>query len=289
MPATPWFTSSTPPLSQLGATIGRGLPSAGTGTPTNPTALPQPGQPPPDYTELFTNIQKQQQAEADRTYSLNRSKLDNEYNIARRQAKTAEEALAIDREYKQAATALARDRLTEDSRQFNMSFGEGQRQFDATLGLNQAKLGYDLIGTAAQLRGADNYFQASNFSRGVAAQPGTATFLDALRNNTSLAAFGAQAGSPDAVSLGSITGRLLGGGNAGADDSYLGSIHGIAAQGGHRLGAGRWEELSPTEQRLFLSGLEAPDAQGKAFDAPTFLDQHRKSRIANNYANTRAA
>ena len=264
------FNASTSAVDQLGQVFD------GTARYNNPQQAGMSQDQFQSLSDTFTNIQANLQTQADRTYKLNRDKLDNEYSIAKRQARTAEESLQIDREYKQAATALARDRLTEDSRQFNMSFGEGQRQFDANLGLNQAKLGYDLIGTAAQLRGPADYFQASNFSRGVAAQPGTATFLNALRDNTNLTGFGAQAGTPTPVSLGSLMGKLTGqGGNDGAD-AYQASIGGIGARGAHRLGAGALENLTDTERQLFYSGLDA-----SGYDTPTFLDQYKRSRIGN--------
>ena len=64
-----------------------------------------------------------------------------------------------------------------------------------------------------------------------------------------------------------------------ADAGYLGQIHAMGAQGGGKVGAGQWEQLTPTEQQLFLSGLKTTDANGVAYDPATFLDQWRRSRI----------
>lgn len=187
--------------------------------------------------------------------------------------------------YQDAQAQNIADRLAFDRENAAADRAQRESEFARTFGLNQARLGYDLIGTAANLRGPSNYFQASNYARGVAAQPGTSTFLSALQNNTRLADFGRQAGAPDAETLGSLTAKLGGGGAnpggaaTGTDDSYLRQIHAIAARGGGQLGAGQWEQLTPTEQKAFLSGLEAPDELGKAYDADTFLSQWARSRI----------
>lgn len=260
----PIFVSGTPTLQQLGATFGS---AAQSGMTDEQFA---------NLKSMFDNVQAQAQADADRTYSLNKAKLDNEYSIARQQAKTQQQQNDIDREYKQAATVLAQQRLQEDHNQYQQTFGENQRQFDATMGLNQAKLGYDLVGTAAQLaQRPEDYFMAANYARGVAAQPGTATFLDALKNNAHLTGFGAQAGTPTPGSLGGLLGKLGGTGTPGAD-SYLASIGQIGQAGAGKLGAGALENLTSTERSLLASGLGA-----NGYDTPTFLDQYARSRIGN--------
>lgn len=197
------------------------------------------------------------------------------YRVSMANAKTQREQMQASREYQQGQLQNLRDRLAFDR--------EVQAQ---NLGLNQAELGYKLIQTGASLRGPENYFQASNYARGVAAQPGTATFLSALQNNAKLAGYGAQAGAPTAASLNGMTASFLGQPGAGAgagagSDSYLKQIHAVAAAGGHKVGAGKWEQMTDTERKLFLSGLEAPDEQGNAYDADTFLSQLRNSRIGN--------
>jgi hypothetical protein len=214
--------------------------------------------------------------QADRGLDQRADEIENSYRISLMQARTAQDAQRATAEYQQAQTQLARDRLAWD------------REY------GQAGLGMRMVETAANLRGPENYFQASNLARGYAGMSGTPAFLSALRNNTSLAGFGAQAGAPDAESVGSIMSKIGGGpGASGATtattDGYLNQIHGIAAQGAHKIGAGQWESLTPTEQSVFLSGLEAPDAAGKAYDKDTFLSQWRNSRIGQGVAGSRAA
>lgn len=211
----------------------------------------------------------------DATFDQKDRELAQNYKINMANARTQRDQMKATREYQNGQLQNLRDRLAFDR--------EKQAQ---DLGLQQATLGYELIKTGATLRGPENYFQASNYARGVAAQPGTATFLSALRNNAQLAGYGAQAGAPTAASLNGMTASFLGQPGAGAGagggaDSYLKQIHDVAAAGGHKVGAGKWEQMTDTERKLFLSGLEAPDEQGRAYDADTFLSQLRSSRIGN--------
>jgi len=273
-----WFTSSTPVLSQLGATIGRGLSS----TNTQSTAA---------QTRDIENVLREQARQADRDYSLKKQDLDRQYSIAKQSARTAKERNEIDKWYNQQQVEIAKQRLAEDSRQFNERLAFDKQVQAEQLGLSQAKLGYDILGQQAALRGPEDYFAASNYSRGVAAQPGTATFLNALRDNSKLAAFGAQSGVPDAVSVNSLSAKLggpqlipgTGAGTASAGTSDVDALHsqiqGIGAAGAHKLGAGSLERLTDTELKLLQSGLGMAGPDGKAFDVPTFMDAYRRSRI----------
>ena len=225
-----------------------------------------------------------------------KEQIQNQYKIALMNARNQNEVAEANRKYQEAQVQLARDRLQFEREQQAQEFG-----------LKQANLGYNLIGTLAQLRGPSNYFAASNLARNTAAQPGTSTFLNALQNNSRLAGFGAQAGAPQAETYNTLTAKLTGqdtgtgagggaattgqagvagslttGGRNAEDNAYLNQIHGIAARGAHRLSAGTFEQLSPTEQQLFLSGLETADENGNAYDAATFLDQYRRSRIGQS-------
>lgn len=265
--------STTPVLSQLGATIGRGVtPAPGVPGAANGTYQPI------DYTDVFNNIQQQQQQQADREYQLNRDKLDQDYKTAKLNAKTARERNEIDKWYNQQQVKIAQDRLAFE-----------QDSFNKTHGLNQAKLGADLVGTLANLSGPANYFKAADYARGISSMPQTAGFLSALRDNTGLTAFGQQGGIPEAESYGSLLGKLGGGNGAGGtladtgaagwtpDGNNLATIAGIGARGAHKLGAGSLESLTDTERKLFTAGL------GEAgLDANTFLDQYARSRIGNS-------
>lgn len=233
-------------------------------------------------TSALDQIQKDASAENarrwDQTFNQKADEIEKTYRVNMMNARTNADAQRATAQYQRDQTQLARDRLAFDR--------ETQAQ---EFGLKQANLGYNLVNTAANLRGPSNYFQASNYARGVAAQPGTSTFLSALQNNTRLADFGAQAAAPDAETLGTLSAKLTGGTDLSGDDGYLDQIHAIAARGGGQLGAGTWEQLSPTERKLFLSGLEAPDSLGKAYDADTFLSQWRRSRIGQGFGTSKAA
>jgi hypothetical protein len=75
--------------------------------------------------------------------------------------------------------------------------------------LAKAKLGFDLVSTAASLKGPADYVQQANYSRGIS-NNGGAAFLSALQSNARMAGYGAQQGTPDAESLDSLTSKLTG-------------------------------------------------------------------------------
>lgn len=275
--ADSWFLG-TNPLNQLGNTIGR--------TPTG-AALPSVSQ----AQQQQSNAAQAQALEAyfaeerrrwDADYSQKQKNIDNQYDLARRSAKTAEAAQALDDWYKRESAALARERLTQDKYEFDKTHELDVQKF----GLDQAKLGYDLIGTAAQLRGPENYFAAAEYARGVSGNPQTSTFLSALQNNTKMADYGAQGGLPNPETLGTLTAKLNAGGNAVTDNSgnYLAQVGNIAAKGAHQLGPGSLESLTDTERSLFGSGLDE-----LGVDKATFLDQYRRSRVGQGIAGVRAA
>lgn len=273
----PWFVSggqpvyTSDPMNMLGQTIGSGVTPASPAMSTAATAAMNDA--------IMTEMRRQWDAD----HQQKQQQLDQNYEIAKRNAATAEEAREIDRWYREQSMKLERDRMAQEDRHFGQNLEQRRYEFGETMGLNRAKLGYDLIGTAAQLRGPADYFQAANYARGVAGAPETATFLSALQNNSRMAGFGGQAGLPDKETLGTLTAKLQGGGNPN-EGNYLAQIGNIAAKGAHRLGGGALEQLTPTEQQLFASGLGEIGV-----DVPTFLSQYRRSRIGNRFSNASAA
>ncbi len=262
-----WFVSGNP-MNQLGQTIGRSpngqmLPSVAANAQQASNAA---------NAAALEAYYAEERRRWDATYQQNQTRLDRDYEIQRQNAETAEEAAALDKWYKRESAALARERLRED-----------KYQFEQTHALNQAKLGYDLVGTLAQMRGPDNYFQAANYARGVSGNPQTATFLTALQNNTGMSDFNAQGGLPDPVSYNSMVGRLTGQANP-SDGNNLAAIGNIAAKGAHQLGAGSLERLTDTERKLFTSGLDS-----LGIDTPTFLNQYTRSRIGQGTAGSKVA
>lgn len=257
---------------------------------------------------IYSRASSEDARRFDTQQSLQKQQIDNQYKIAMQQARTQQDVAEANRWYQEQQVQLSRDRLAFDDRTQQQEFG-----------LKQANLGYNLINTQANLSGPSNYFAASNSARNIAAQPGTSGFLSALQNNTRLAGYGAQGAAPQAETLATITAKLTGadggatgqsaasgvavdasggatgnygvttGGRNAEDNAYLNQIHGIAQRGAHRIGAGQWEQLSPTEQKLFLSGLQTADEQGNAYDPETFLDQLRRSRIGQGLGASRAA
>lgn len=292
-----WFLGSNP-MNQLGNTIGR----SATGL-TLPSAQQQQ-QGNAATAQALEAYFKEERRRWDSEYKQKQTQVDNQYELAKRSAKTAEAAQALDDWYKRESAGLARERLAQDRFEFektnelaNKQFGQqqyeftanlGQRQseFDRTFGLDQARLGYDVTNMGAQLRGPENYYQAADFARGVAGQPETATFLNALQNNTRMADFGAQGGLPNPETLGTLQAKLTGGNSAGNayHDNTLASIGNIAAKGAHQLGAGSLESLTDTERSLFSSGLDK-----LGIDKATFLNQYGRSRVGQGLGSSRAA
>lgn len=242
----------------------------------------------------------------DATLQVQQDTLKNNYAVSMANAKTTQEQQKLTAEYQRAQIDLAKQKFQFDQQVSSRDFGQRQYEFGANLGQRQhefdtntdiqrAQIGNTLVGTLAGMRGAENYFQASNYARGIAAEPGTAGFLSALQSNTRLPGYGAQAGAPDAMSYGGLVGKLTGGmgqggvGSASTNDGYVSQIHNIAASGAQALAPGSWERLSPDEQKLFLSGLEAPDEQGHAYNSSDFLSQYYRSRPGQGIAGSRAA
>jgi hypothetical protein len=260
MTSPSWYLSGTAPLNQLGATMGVGV-------------MPQSQFNNPAYTQWLNDQAEEQRRQADQDYGLRKQALDEQYDISKMNAKSTSERNALDKWYQEQQVQLAQQRLAMEDRQFNQTFGENQRQFNTTTGVG-------LLGTLANLRGPANYYQASEYARGVSRMPETPTFLAALQNGAKLAGFGAQGGLPTPESYGTLAAKLGGdptGGTGGpSQDNSLAAIGNIAAKGAGQLGAGALEQLTPTEQSLFTSGLDK-----LGIDTPTFLDQYRRSRISN--------
>lgn len=287
---SPWYVSSTPPLFQFGAAFD------GTARANNPQQfVPQTA----EQMELARRYLTQQKADADRAFKQKQDQIDNDYKLARQNARTALERTKIDKWYQEESIKNAQARLAEEGRQFDQRLAFDREVQAQNFGLNQAKLGYDLLNMQAQLRGPADYFAASNLARGAAAQPGTSTFLTALQNNAKLAGFGAQAGAPDAATVNGLAAKMGGGqimpgtGGGAPDTGGVDALHreiqNIGLQGAHKLGAGALEQLTPTELALLKGGLETAGPDGKAFDFATFMDQYRRSRIGQGLGNAAAA
>lgn len=96
-------------------------------------------------------------------------------------------------------------------RQFEYDTGrEDQRyEFDTNTGLKRAELGYNLLDTQARLQqNPEDYWYAADLARGAAEMPETATFLSALRGNTTLPGYGQQGGLAPVGSLQGVEQRL---------------------------------------------------------------------------------
>lgn len=272
-----------------------------------------PGMPPGYSTnansKFLDDYAEEQRRQFDQNYGLQKQQLDQQYAISKANAKTASERNAIDKWYDGQQIQLAQQRLAEESRQFNTTTG------------------YNLVNTLAGLKGAANFWQASNFSRGVANLPGTPGFLAALQSNTSLtpSSYGAQAGSPTPESYSTLLAKLggdtSGGTNTGGGTTTNQALANLsiapggapAAAGGAAAPATASMGNSQTDAALAsIRAIGARGAQGLApgsleslsptefslftggldqagFDSPTFLKQYANSRVGNSYGMGAAA
>lgn len=175
----------------------------------------------------------------------------------------------VDKWYKEAQVALARDTLIEDRRQFDLSFGEGQRQFNTTTGVN-------LLGMGAALTGPAKVFEAQDLARGIQSSGELTSWIKGLRDGGDASiAGGAYAATPDAMNLSglidNLTGTGTGAGNQATADANLAAIKAIGMTPG-KLKPGSLEKLQPGEQGALASGL------GKAgYEVPDWLNQYKQN------------
>lgn len=269
---TSWL-STVPALNQLGATIGQGI------------TVPYNS---PDFLPTIQSLQKQAQDEADRKYQLDRDTLNQNWKIAQVNAKSAAEKNAIDKWYNQQQVELAKQRLAEDSRQFNV------------------KTGYDVLNMGAQLQGPRNWAQYQRLAAGTAANPNTATLFNNLGQAVTSGGYrGFGPGTLEPQTLASLVSDMSGGqSNAFAGVGAVGSGGGSngTPRGGamsdlqreqqaampyimnpQKIGAGVIEAMNPDKQDMLASLIGASGAS-----VPTWLDTLRRSRIGNTYSGNAA-
>lgn len=260
----PWFVAggqpqyTSDPMDMLGATMGQGLSSLSGGGNV-------------DYSDMLQQHYDEETRRWDAEHGLKQQQLDQQYSIAKMNASTQAEQLALDKWYRKESIKLEREKMAQQERQFN-----------TTTGVN-------LMGMASQLRGPKDLFQAMAFSRGLGQVPEVPTFLEGIRGNAMLSAFQAPGGVPDPETLNSLMAKVGGDPSGGPSASGTGnpnaaldSIRGIASQGAHRIKG--LERLNPMEMGAFQSGLDAVGV-----DTPSFLSQYNRSRIRNNISSANVA
>ncbi len=145
-----------------------------------------------------------------------------------------------------------------------------QRQQEAAMqdATNRAKLGLDLLGLGANLRGPANYLQYTNLLRGAPGM-GSAALLGNLTGATGLPDFGAPSGQPEAMTLNRMIADLGGSGAGGvtsvgpsADPKeqariFQDQVRNLLGQGVHKLNPGWWGKMNPSERGVFQSAAEA--------------------------------
>lgn len=177
--------------------------------------------------------------------------------------------------YQNAQAQNIRDRLNFDRENAAADRAQRESEFGRTFGLNQAQLGYNLLKTGVDYHNNPaDYFNEAEWTRGVAGNPQTSTFLSALQSNTRLPSFVARGSPAEVADLGGLTAKLAGGGTTDNSGNYLAQIGNIGAKGPQQLGAGALEQLTPTERSLFTGGLAK-----LGYDPTTFLAGYGRSRI----------
>lgn len=203
------------------------------------------------------------------TLALNRDKLKQDWQIAKLNARTKAEELAVDKAYKEA--------LIENAR--------------AELGLKQANLGLDTLKLGSTLRGPRDYFfygeAAAGARQNPALQAGVASWADMQRRTpTGLGAWGG--GEPERMNLQALA-QDFGGGWFGATPgsgmtvsntqsgnvnpnttlSYFNEI----GKSPNRVAPGWFESLDKTQRDLFLGGLDY-----LGHDADTWMQRYEGTR-----------
>lgn len=181
---------------------------------------------------------------------------------------------------RQQAQALAQQEFEAQNAiaQQNLLLAQRSQGFQEEMG--RAGLGLDYLKTAASMGGPADVFQAADFTRGVAQSGNAPAFLQALRNNTGLAAFNAPSGaSPQALTPDVIAGRLTTGAIPAQTNPALQTIGGIAQAGGAALAPQAVEQLNPDELAALGSGFKK-----LGYSLPAFLSQYTQSRIGQGSA-----
>lgn len=208
-------------------------------------------------TQGLGSISTEATRQFDLNYELQKKQIDNQYQIAIRNAKTAEEAQRIQKWYQEQQVRLA-----------------------------ESRLGLDYLTTAAQMRGPGDWAQFSDFLRGASQRQDVPVFVQALQNNTRMPAFQAAGGQPTPASADALLAQMTGQGGGGAaaggannrsqDEMAFSAIADIGARGANQLGGGALEQLLPEELQMLASGLERA-----GYSMPAFLTQYARSRVNN--------
>lgn len=226
-----------------------------------------------------------------------KDKLDYQYAALKQGARTAAEALAVDRWYKgkQIELAWAAQELARDRFEFDQEMGRYQQE------IGRGRLGLDFLGQASQLRGPRDYFQYQDFMRGAGQVAGLPAWLNALTGTVQgqglprLGALGAV--SPDqrgaeraaaadnppggeGVTMGSLLRDVQGKGGGAPGGGYstenaLRQIRRVGA-GVQGLPYGSLERLGPSELGVLQSGLEHPE--GGAYSFPDWMNAYLRRR-----------
>jgi hypothetical protein len=124
--------------------------------------------------------------------------------------------------------------------------------FDRTFGLDQQKLGADLLKTGAEMRGPLNFVQGDMYAQGVA-NGGLSPFIAALQGGTTVPYGGGTAtgGSPTPLTVGTLAQAMGGGGSQGASRPGAG---GVDAYGRPALSPGVQQAVD-AGRATFESGL----------------------------------
>lgn len=209
-----------------------------------------------------------------RALAARRDEIEHTYRVNLMNAQTSQAQQEATAQYQRDSIQNLRDRLAFD-----------REAKAADIGLAQAGLGYDLLKTGVDYHNNPaDYFNEAEWTRGVAGNPQTSTFLGALQNNTRMPGFTGRGDPAQVADLGSLTAKLMGGGGVDNSGNYLAQIGNIGAKGPQQLGAGALEQLTPTERSLFTGGLKK-----LGYDPSTFLSGYARSRIGQGLGSSRAA
>jgi hypothetical protein len=169
---------------------------------------------------------------------------------------------------RKARIKLAAAEAKEAKRQFNLSFGEKQREFDLGHALDRDTLGADILFKGSQLRGPRDWIQGDSYAQGVA-NGGLSSYLQSLRTGAPTQVGGGTAtqGNPTPLTVGSLVQQMTPGAAPAASTAASGSTGANGAASTAANGAAPAGPVDPYGRPLL-----SPTAQS-AVDATAALYQ----------------
>lgn len=182
----------------------------------------------------------------------------------------------LSREIQRGNLELNRQQFGEGQRQFDASLAERIREADMSHGMQQSQLGLNYLQARAALSGPGEWGEALDLEAGARSRADTPIFFQRLKENVQSPGFTGPGGIPKALSMEGMMGNMTGGGSqadprvkqmsdilkasgisagegwSAQDLAALNLVGEIAKQGANKS-TQAWDSMSPDAQQGFLS------------------------------------